>query len=385
VVVGGGYNLASGQWSFIGGGGRETGSGVAGAAAEDHIASGKWSTIAGGVGNRATAPLATIAGGSSNAASADGAVIGGGGAPGTQLTIDAVLYDCGASGCKNRVTDAYGTIGGGLNNQAGNASGTNVDRAYATVGGGYANTASGYAAAVPGGTGNHAAGSRSFAAGRRAKTRNAEATIGYHGVFMFSDNHDFDFVGVADNEFAVRATGGVRFVTAIDGITGAPTSGVTLAAGGGAWAPLSDRAAKHDLAPTDGRDVLARLAAMPVYTWRYNTEVSGALHMGPVAQDFRAAFGLGDKDTHIVTVDADGVALAAIQGLNLKLEEQAADLRAKSAEIEVLRAEVMAQRALLAEIRSTQDDVTALKSALAQIINGRRGSAQVRYDMPVTP
>jgi len=44
-------------------------------------------------------------------------------------------------------------------------------------------------------------------------------------------------------------------------------------------------------------------------------------HLGPVAQDFRAAFGLGRNDTTITTVDADGVALAAIQGLNQKLIE----------------------------------------------------------------
>ncbi len=59
--------------------------------------------------------------------------------------------------------------------------------------------------------------------------------------------------------------------------------------------------------------------------------------MGPVAQDFSAAFGLGETDTMISTVDADGVALAAIQGLNAKLEHQ---LQAKDAEINSLKAEV---------------------------------------------
>jgi len=39
-----------------------------------------------------------------------------------------------------------------------------------------------------------------------------------------------------------------------------------------------------------------------------------------MAQDFRTAFGLGTDERHIATVDADGVALAAIQGLNQKLE-----------------------------------------------------------------
>lgn len=57
-------------------------------------------------------------------------------------------------------------------------------------------------------------------------------------------------------------------------------------------------------------------------------------HIGPMAQDFRAAFGLGEIPTAIATVDADGVALAAIQGLNQKLEEQVRDKDARIAELE---------------------------------------------------
>jgi hypothetical protein len=47
-----------------------------------------------------------------------------------------------------------------------------------------------------------------------------------------------------------------------------------------------------------------------------------------MAQDFHAAFGVGPDDKHIATVDADGVALAAIQGLNQKVESENATLRA---------------------------------------------------------
>ena len=45
-------------------------------------------------------------------------------------------------------------------------------------------------------------------------------------------------------------------------------------------------------------------------------------HLGPMAQDFKAAFNVGESDTGITTVDADGVALAAIQGLNQKLQDE---------------------------------------------------------------
>ena len=372
IVVGGGYNLASGGFAFIGGGGRDgVVSTAAGTDPKDNVAGGSFSVVAGGQGNRATALLATVAGGSTNTAGAQGAFIGGGGAPGTSITINSILYDCGAAGCGNRVTDAYGTVGGGFNNQAGNASEPNDDRILATVSGGYANNASGYASMVPGGTGNHAAGSRSFAAGRRAKTRNADGTSRYDGVFMFSDNLDSDFTGVAHNEFAVRSTGGARFVTAID-VGGNPTAGVTLGAGGSAWAALSDRAAKDNLTPTDGRAVLDKVVAMPVYTWRYKTETSKALHMGPVAQDFHAAFGLGDGDTRITTVDADGVALAAIQGLNEKLDAAIAASRAKDAELAVLKERIATLETLAAEVQ-------VLKAAYARMQQENPQPARLQF------
>jgi hypothetical protein len=91
----------------------------------------------------------------------------------------------------------------------------------------------------------------------------------------------------------------------------------------------SDRHAKQGFATINGRNVLAKLAALPIATWSY-TNSPGIRHLGPVAQDFKAAFGLGEDDKHIATVDADGVALAAIQGLNQKLEKE---LRERDAEI----------------------------------------------------
>src|SRR5882724_12541806 len=68
--------------------------------------------------------------------------------------------------------------------------------------------------------------------------------------------------------------------------------------------------------------VLDKLAAMPVRQWRYTNEDTCVKHIGPVAQDFQSAFGLGTDDKTIGTLDADGVALAAIQGLNQKLDDR---------------------------------------------------------------
>ncbi len=117
---------------------------------------------------------------------------------------------------------------------------------------------------------------------------------------------------------------------------------MNLQAGGlyvnGALVLTSDRNAKADFASVDAQEVLAKVAALPLQSWSY-TNRPGVKHVGPMAQDFRAAFGLGEDDKHIATVDADGVALAAIQGLNQKLEETRAEnavLRRELSEIKQL-------------------------------------------------
>src|SRR5581483_10049764 len=86
--------------------------------------------------------------------------------------------------------------------------------------------------------------------------------------------------------------------------------------------------------------VLARVAALPIETWSYKGEPGR--HLGPMAQDFAAAFGLGADDRHIHALDAAGVALAAIQALRRQLEAQAARLVALEGECAALRAELRA-------------------------------------------
>ena len=86
--------------------------------------------------------------------------------------------------------------------------------------------------------------------------------------------------------------------------------------------------------------MLARLVGIPVQTWSYKKEGSAIRHIGPVAQDFSAAFGVGYDDRCISTVDADGVALAAIQGLNEIVTEKDAQIRALEKEVAELRAAV---------------------------------------------
>jgi len=96
----------------------------------------------------------------------------------------------------------------------------------------------------------------------------------------------------------------------------------------------SDRNAKENFAPVDPQAVLTKVAALPITEWNFKTSTA-LRHMGPMAQDFHAAFGLNaDDDRHIAIMDEGGVALAAIQGLNQKLETENSQLRAQNAAME---------------------------------------------------
>jgi hypothetical protein len=345
-----------------------------------------------------TSPI-LIAGSNANTVTtgASGAVIAGGGAPGTSVNGSV----CGTS-CANRVTDAFGTIGGGAGNQAGDAAGLSTDRQFATVGGGLGNIASGIASTVAGGLRNEASGSQSsigggvsntavagatvaggfgnaasggfstvsggegnvasgfgatvaggfnntasgdssFAAGNRTRTETSGGFPTVHnGSFAFGDSSNFDFHTLASNEFAVRATGGVRFVLGIDG-TGAPTW-TCAASNGNSWACSSDRNLKENLQPVDGVGVLERLSKLPLYFWNAKGADPIVKHMGPTAQDFMAAFSLGNSDKMIGMQDAEGVALAAVQGLHQLLLEQNAKVAEQAAEISGLKRELSAMR-----------------------------------------
>lgn len=177
---------------------------------------------------------------------------------------------------------------------------------------GRATTASGENATAMGYS-TTASGEYSTALGKNASTN------GKKGAFVYGDNTGFDLVvAQADNQFAVRAQrlwfGKNNSVTATVGRFIETSTGAYLSTGG-AWVSSSDIAKKTEFQEVDGEVVLGRLAAMPIRTWRYKEEGAGVRHMGPTAQDFRGAFGLGDTDKAIAGIDADGVSLAAIQAL----------------------------------------------------------------------
>jgi hypothetical protein len=75
---------------------------------------------------------------------------------------------------------------------------------------------------------------------------------------------------------------------------------------------------KRDFKDLSGEDVLTKIARLPVQEWSYTTQDASIRHVGPTAQDFHAAFGLGEHPLRINTVDADGIALAAIRALEAR-------------------------------------------------------------------
>ena len=90
----------------------------------------------------------------------------------------------------------------------------------------------------------------------------------------------------------------------------------------------SDLNAKENFAPIDRREILARLASISVETWNYKFQSPTIRHIGPMAQGFAAAFGVGEDDKHINIVDAFGVALASIQALYEMIQEKDAKITA---------------------------------------------------------
>ena len=171
------------------------------------------------------------------------------------------------------------------------------------------------------------------------------------------------------NTFNVRATGigGVLFVTGINASTGAPTS-VCYTQNLAGWSCTSDRNVKRNLRPVDPESVLAKVIAMPVYHWQPKDGPTREIeHLGPMAQDFRAAFGLGDSDKAIGFQDADGVALAAIQGMHRLVQQkdaqiQALEQRGASMQRQMALVESMQQRVAALEV--VHDEVATLKAML---------------------
>jgi hypothetical protein len=348
--------------SILSGGLPITANVIAGSSANGVVADVRGATIAGGgvptgdsdpsfgsdAPNRVTDHYGSVGGGFANQAGDDAGTV----QDSSMATV--------AGGWRNRATGGQAAVGGGYNNlasgQVSTIAGGNVSRAtgdYAAVAGGAFNAAEGQSAFVAGGSFNCAGAASSLAAGNRAKVRpptdpgaGACASLGSYpggdgdqGTFVWADSQSTSLVSSGPNQFLVRASGGIWFgsnsIVAIPAGRFLNTSTGGYLSSAGVWTDSSSRAVKTAFEAIDPGSVLGRVLALPIREWSYRA-APDVRHVGPVAEDFHAAFGLGEGDTHLASLDTAGVALVAIQGLNAKLEAENAALRDELAALRAL-------------------------------------------------
>ena len=327
TIGGGNNNTASGRWSTIAGGVSNTSSDTASAVGggRNNKARGPYSVVAGGGGptdsdsNSATGDWSTVSGGRSNTASGDHAAVGGG--QGNWASTD------------------HATIGGGKDNSAGNG--------YATVAGGVSNNIGGAYGTISGGAYNRIRYTCDYSAipGGYADTLtlNADYSMGFgRAVYVDDGYHVMFFDGTwsghlnlnRDHRDATPSSYPIRVGThAFNG------NGAYLTSGG-VWTDISSRAKKEDFQQLDGDQVLDKIEAMSMTSWKFKgTEER---HVGPVAEDFYRAFGCGtgipeDDSTSIAALDLAGVSLVAVQELTRLIKEQQKEITALKAQIEALQ------------------------------------------------
>lgn len=194
----------------------------------------------------------------------------------------------------------------------------------------------------------------------------ASVALGYHshtnarqGSFVFGDRSTVDTIRAGVNHSSNwRVSGGFRIFTSSNLSTGVTlqsgasvsnwgqanavisTSTGALLTTGGVWQNASDVNRKHHFEPVSGEAILARLKDLPIQEWSYRTESDAVRHIGPTAQDFYAAFQLGNDDKGIGTVDADGIALSAIQALETRTQQQATEIESLKADNESMHKKV---------------------------------------------
>jgi hypothetical protein len=328
------------------------------------------STIGGGLDNSATSHYSTVSGGSANDATASYATAGGGTsnlATGSYATI--------AGGQENEATDSWTSVTGGRQNKvnatyagimSGDGNQVNSNGYGSVICGGYSNINDGGGGMIVGGHGNKVTGDDAFASGAFAEAADNHSFVWNDGSGAsdstgdssdrFSSSTTDGTSGVTGVEtFHVKSKGGVRFVT-----DGANDKVTYISSGNAGWSNTSTRTAKTNLEPVDPESALAGVDSLAMSSWEYKDddgEGNGTRFIGPMAEEFHDAFDVGDSDSAINSINADGVAFAAIQALSSKLDDARVDIQEKRERIEHLEAEKEA----------TEDRVDELEGRLAGV------------------
>ena len=165
-----------------------------------------------------------------------------------------------------------------------------------------------------------------------------------------SDQFMISRAGTGGGEFVIRSDGSVLMGPGfVANFRLSPNGNLTIL---GSLNQQSDRNAKTAFERIDSQEILDKISQLPISTWQYKDDQASVRHIGPTAQDFRAAFGLGQDDQSIATVDSSGVALSAIQALNSKCERLSEMLEVKDSRI----AELEGRLAAIEQMLSVQQD-----------------------------
>lgn len=129
-----------------------------------------------------------------------------------------------------------------------------------------------------------------------------------------------------------------------------PTHRIDVAGGaycdGTNWVNASDASAKENFQPVDGEELLNQVAQLAITRWNYKGN-AGVSHIGPTAQDFQAAFGVGSDGKSISTIDPAGIALAATKELAQQLKNKAEridELESRVHQLQVLVEKLLAEK-----------------------------------------
>ncbi len=182
----------------------------------------------------------------------------------------------------------------------------------------------------------------SFGSGDGIQVHSASGT----GIYAISDTQQGVF-GQSKNSYGVvgedSGSGVGVYGSSVSGYAGYFAGKV----GARSYVTVSDRNAKTNVHPIDGHELLARVSGLPITAWDYKADLNKH-HVGPMAQDFHAAFGLdGDDDRHINLVDLAGVSLAAIQELDRQVKQQDAQIAELKSQIATLAARLSSRTAAL--------------------------------------
>lgn len=178
------------------------------------------------------------------------------------------------------------------------------------------------------------------------------------GFILSGNGYDFQFLAASNGDIRIRSLTGIGEIK-LDTSTGfwginQTNPQAQLEVGGdaiirgnldvtGSVTEGSSQTIKHGFEFVDSALILSKVMELPVLNWSYDN-APDVTHIGPVAEDFFQLFGLGDSSSHIATVDRDGVALAAIQGLK---DEKDAEIKALKNEIREIREQIEAIQAAM--------------------------------------